>query len=90
MPQASLARNKCRSKLARDAPRGRRVLTGDARAAANTIGRQRPTALEPLFPMFVAWLCAGPGAMIQPLRRKEYKLADAYRAARDRPCANRK
>lgn len=27
--------------------------------------------------------------MIQPLRRKECKLADAHRAARDRPCANR-
>ncbi|AZL72489.1 hypothetical protein EI693_05045 [Pseudomonas oryziphila] len=48
-----------------------------------------PTALEPLFPIVVAWLCARPGAMIQPLRRKEYKLADAHRAARDRPCANR-
>ncbi len=59
-------------------------------AKPETTGRHRPTALEPLFPIFVAWLCAGPGAMIQPLRRKEYKLADAYRAARDRPCANRK
>ena len=46
-------------------------------------------ALEPLSHTVVAWLCRTPGAMIQPLRRKEYKLPGACLAARDRPCAHR-
>ena len=46
-------------------------------------------ALEPLSHTVVAWFCRTPGAMILPLRRKEYKLPGACLAARDRPCAHR-
>uniref|UniRef100_UPI001FAEBB4C LysE family transporter n=1 Tax=Pseudomonas sp. 32_A TaxID=2813559 RepID=UPI001FAEBB4C len=38
-------------------------LTGNTNTPANATGQYAPTALEPLFPIFVAWLCAGPGAM---------------------------